>query len=72
MKTFVSILAAAVVVTGMTASAGAAPKERDRNGSNGYREDRPCVVTGWTDWALTRPIFKCPDEKEPAHNRRRN
>lgn len=70
MKTFISALAAATLVASFAATAGAAPNGRDRNGASGYREDRPCVVTGWTDWSLTKPIFKCPDANEPAVNHR--
>jgi len=71
MKTFVSALVAATLVAGIAAPAGAAPNGRDRNGAAGYREDRPCVVTGWTDWTNTKPIFKCPEENGPANRRRR-
>jgi hypothetical protein len=70
MKTFVTALAATMVMATLAVPAGAAPRERDRNGSAGYRQDRPCVVTGWTDWSLTKPIFKCPDANEPAVNHR--
>lgn len=73
MKIIVSALVATTLVAGMAISASAAPSERDRAKVNGYGKGygynsdvngkgRPCVVTGWTDWSLTRPIFKCPGE----------
>ena len=69
MKTFVSALVAGVLVAGIAAPAGAASKARDRNGDVGNREDRQCVVTGWTDWPTTHPNFKCPEEDAPANTR---
>lgn len=72
MKTLISALTAAALVAGIAAQAGAAPNGRDRNGNgNGARNSGPCVVTGWTDWALTRPIFKCPEDSAPVNGRRR-
>lgn len=82
MKIIVSALVASTLVAAMAMPAGAAPRERDRakvNGYNGYGynsdvngKSGPCVVTGWTDWALTRPIFKCPGEQGyPGNGSRR-
>jgi hypothetical protein len=80
MRTFASALIAATLVAGMATEAGAQSKGRDRNNAAGYgyrpngdghRPDRPCIVTGWTNWPLTKPMFECPEDNGPANRRRR-
>ncbi len=71
MKTLLSALAAATLVASLAVPAGAAPNGRDRNSASSYREDGPCVVTGWTNWPLTKPIFECPDQGASHNGHRR-
>jgi len=79
MKTLVSALIATSLVGAMALPADAAPKHRDRTKAYGYTgygytadpSATGCVVTGWTDWSLTRPIFKCSEDKAPANYGRR-
>lgn len=70
MRLLISSIVLATLVAGSAIPVLAA-NGRDRNGSAQNGERRDCVVTGWTDWALTRPIFKCPDDEAPAKSRRR-
>ena len=80
MRMIVSELVATTLVAGMALPTSAAPRERDRakiNGQKGYGYNSnangkggPCVVTGWTDWGNTKPIFKCPGEEGYPGNRR--
>jgi hypothetical protein len=82
MRTLALSLIAATLTAALALPADAAPKDRDRtkvyggkaygyssNSPNG--QAGPCVVTGWTDWSLTRPIFKCPEDEPSAKNPRR-
>ena len=70
MRTIVSSLVITAFVAAMAIPASAENgRNGTRNGLSGERQD--CVVTGWTDWSNTRPIFKCPENEVPAKNGRR-
>jgi len=59
MNTIVSALLAATLVAGIATAADAAPKSNGRHHvDNG--DTKGCVVTGWTDWPTTHPVFECP------------
>jgi hypothetical protein len=71
MKVIVSSLTAALLLAAASTAAGAASNGHDRAAVNGNGQSGDCVVTGWTDWSLTRPIFKCPEASETTKVRRR-
>lgn len=71
MKIIVSALVAATLVAGAAMPADAASNGRDRGKAARNGEAKPCVVVGWTDWSLTRPIFKCRGEEGYPDNRSR-
>ena len=60
-----AVLLAAFLTTQATYGI-AAPKHRD---TTKEAENSDCVVTGRTDWSITKPIFKCPEQEPPARRK---